>query len=183
MAVHLLDDVLLVIVAQRPGQLVVRHPVVLVLPEAPQPGYLLRLQQHEFAASAGPLDDLLMPAGQQQVEQKAPQGEIAGVQVRRRGMRSGAEAEFSREVAGFLQRSEEVMKELTAAGASFRQAAASRCLSSLLAHAALCFVKVSQILRSLERSKIINNVKLRCFQEASGQGPENEDARPFCSLA
>lgn len=59
LAEHLLDDVLVVVVAERAAQLVVVH-VVLVLPQAPQPGHLLGVHQLELAVIVGPRDDMFV---------------------------------------------------------------------------------------------------------------------------
>lgn len=69
---YLVHDALAVVVAQASAQLVVVHPG-LVLACAPVPGNLLRLQDAEFVAVAGPLDHVLLVRGEQQVEQELPQ--------------------------------------------------------------------------------------------------------------
>lgn len=71
---HLLDDVLVIVVAQGPAQLVVVH-VCLVLPEAPQLGHLLRLEEFELTIVGGPADEVLVLLVQQQLQQELPQGD------------------------------------------------------------------------------------------------------------
>jgi len=55
LSVDLLHDALLVVVAQTPGQLVVVHGRAVLL-ETPTTGHLLRLDQLELHAPAGPGD-------------------------------------------------------------------------------------------------------------------------------
>lgn len=67
----LLDDVLVVVVAQSPAQLVVVH-VVLVLPESPQPGHFLGVDQLKLPLLARPVDDVLVLVTQQELQQELP---------------------------------------------------------------------------------------------------------------
>lgn len=55
LAVHLLHDVLVVVVAQRPAKLVVVH-VGLTFALAPLPGHLVRIEQLELAVATLPAD-------------------------------------------------------------------------------------------------------------------------------
>lgn len=59
MALNLLDNVLVVVVAERSRQLVVVH-VVLVLPEAPQLGHLFGVDELELALVVRPAYDRLV---------------------------------------------------------------------------------------------------------------------------
>lgn len=63
---------LVVVVAQRPAQLVVVH-VVLVLAQPPQPRHLLGVLQLELAVLARPGDEVALALVLQQVEQELPQ--------------------------------------------------------------------------------------------------------------
>lgn len=69
---HLVHDALAVVVAQATAELVVVHPR-LVLARAPVPGNLLRLQDAELVAVAGPLDHVLLVRREEEVEQELPQ--------------------------------------------------------------------------------------------------------------
>lgn len=63
LAEHLLNDVLVVVVPERPAQLVIVH-VGLVLAHSPQPRHLLGVHQFEFAVRVGPRDDGRILVGQ-----------------------------------------------------------------------------------------------------------------------
>lgn len=63
---HLLDDVLVVIVAQGPAQLVVVH-VCFVFPEAPQLGHFFGFEELEFTIVGRPADQVLMLVVQEQL--------------------------------------------------------------------------------------------------------------------
>ena len=69
---HLVDDVLVVVVAETPAQFLVVH-LGLVLPRAPPAGHLLGVDQFELPLAAGPGDAVLAVAIRQQLEEKLPQ--------------------------------------------------------------------------------------------------------------
>lgn len=71
-----LDDVLVVVVSQRPAQLVVVH-VCLVLAETPQLGHFFRLEEFELAIVGRPADEVLMFLVQQQMQEELPQRDCA----------------------------------------------------------------------------------------------------------
>uniref|UniRef100_A0A1I8GJU7 Protein kinase domain-containing protein n=1 Tax=Macrostomum lignano TaxID=282301 RepID=A0A1I8GJU7_9PLAT len=77
LAVHLGHDVLVVIVAQRPAQLVVVH-VGLGLALAPASGHLVRVGQLELAVGALPDDAAGVAAVRQQLQQELPQLDLTG---------------------------------------------------------------------------------------------------------
>ena len=58
---YLVDDVLVVVVAETPAQFVVVH-LGLVLPRAPPAGHLLGVEKLELPVAAGPADDGLAAA-------------------------------------------------------------------------------------------------------------------------
>ena len=70
--VRLVDDVLVVVVPQAPGQLLVVH-LGLVLAQAPSPRHLVRVAQLELPAVAGPRYELLARLVGQQLQQELPQ--------------------------------------------------------------------------------------------------------------
>ena len=71
LAEHLLDDVLVVVVAQGARQLVVVH-VRFALLQSPESGDLFGVHQLELALIVRPADDLLVFFVQQKLEQKLP---------------------------------------------------------------------------------------------------------------
>ena len=83
LAEHLLDDVLVVVVAQGARQFVVVH-VRLLLAKTPQLGDLFGVHQLELAVIAGPCDDLLVLAAEQELQKKLPKRYVGlhGVAVR-----------------------------------------------------------------------------------------------------
>ncbi|KAH9406270.1 hypothetical protein TYRP_013878 [Tyrophagus putrescentiae] len=91
LAVHLGDHVAVVVVAQRPRQLLVVHRR-LVLPLAPQLGDRLRVHQLELRLEAGPLDVVAVLGVGEQLQQELPQLNLAVVAgaVARRGGGAGA---------------------------------------------------------------------------------------------
>ena len=68
----LVDDILVVVVPQAPGQLLVVH-LGLVLAQAPPPRHLVRVAQLELPAVAGPRDELLARLVRQQLKQELPE--------------------------------------------------------------------------------------------------------------
>ena len=78
--VRLVDDVLVVVVPQAPGQLLVVH-LGLVLAQAPPPRHLVRVAQLELPAVAGPGDEGVRLPVRQQLEQELPKLDRAGALV------------------------------------------------------------------------------------------------------
>ena len=72
LARRLQDDVLVVIISERAGQLLVVH-LGLVLPNSPPPGHLVRIGHLELPAVAGPDDEVLARLVRQQLQQELPQ--------------------------------------------------------------------------------------------------------------
>lgn len=68
---RLLDDVLVVVIAQSSAQLVVVH-VLLVFTESPQTCDLLCVDQLELALLAGPVDDVLVLVVEEQLQKELP---------------------------------------------------------------------------------------------------------------
>lgn len=67
-----MDDVLVVVIAQAATQLLVVH-LGLVLPDAPAPSDLVRVDQLELPAVSSPADDRLARLLAQQLEQEVPE--------------------------------------------------------------------------------------------------------------
>ena len=78
--VRLVDDVLVVVVPQAPGQLLVVH-LGLVLAQTPPPRHLVRVAQLELPAVAGPGDERVRLPVRQQLEQELPELDRAGALV------------------------------------------------------------------------------------------------------
>lgn len=76
LAVHLLHDVLVVVVSERPAKLVVVH-VRLALALAPLPGHLVRIQQLELAVAPLPGDAGCVCLVREQLQQELPQLDLA----------------------------------------------------------------------------------------------------------
>lgn len=72
---HLLDNVLVIIVAQSTAQLVVVH-VVLVLSQAPEPRHLFGVDQLELSVVVGPRDHVAVLVTQEQLQQELPQRDV-----------------------------------------------------------------------------------------------------------
>ena len=75
LAHDLLDDVLVVVIAQSTREFVVVH-IVLVLAQAPKTRHLLGVDQLELALVRRPRDDVTVLIGNQQLEQKLPQRDV-----------------------------------------------------------------------------------------------------------
>lgn len=70
--VHLLHDVLIIIIPERPAQFVIIH-IGLALPFAPASCHLIRINQFKFAISSLPEDASRVACVGEQLQQKLPQ--------------------------------------------------------------------------------------------------------------
>lgn len=73
---HLLDDILVVVIAQSTAELVVIH-VGFVLPHTPHSGHLFGILQLEFAIESRPRDEMLLAFVHQEFQEELPQGYVA----------------------------------------------------------------------------------------------------------
>ena len=80
LARRLQDDVLVVIISERAGQLLVVH-LGLVLPVAPPGGHLVGVDHLELPPVPGPGDEVLACFVRQQLEQKLPELDGTGAGV------------------------------------------------------------------------------------------------------
>lgn len=101
-AVHLGHDVLVIVVAEGPAELVIVH-VRLALSLAPALGYLVWVGHLEFSVSALPGDDGGIVAVREQLQQELPQLDLTRACVKIKSVRSLAEDGRAFRTGCFLQ--------------------------------------------------------------------------------